>query len=103
MLITIMPKLTIEKKHALPADVVRQRLDALNARLAEKYGIAAVWKSSTEATFKRTGASGTISCRDDRVVIHLDLSFVLSGLRERIENRIRRELESALAEPAAEA
>jgi putative polyhydroxyalkanoate system protein len=91
-----MPKVTIEHAHSLePADV-RKRLDALNARLAEKYGIDAHWTSEREATFKRTGASGSIVCHPGRVVIVVELSFALTPLKGRVENRIREELAKAL-------
>jgi putative polyhydroxyalkanoate system protein len=97
-----MPKLTIEQKHSLEPAAVRERLDQLSAKLAEKYGIEATWKSDTEAEVKRRpGASGTIRCRPDCVTIHLDLSFVLAPMKERIENRIRSELAAALKSSAA--
>jgi putative polyhydroxyalkanoate system protein len=95
-----MPKLTIEQSHSLDPAVVRQRLDALRARLAEKYGIDAAWKSDTEATFKRTGASGSIHCHAGKVVITVDLSFALSPLKGKVETRIREELASVLRESA---
>jgi putative polyhydroxyalkanoate system protein len=93
-----MPKFTIEHKHDLPHATVRERLEALNARLAEKYGIDAKWRTDTEATFKRTGAAGTISCQPNCVAIHVDLSFALTPLRGKIETRIREELVAVLAE-----
>ncbi len=92
-----MPKLTIEHRHELEPKAVRERLDALNARLAAKYGIDAIWKSETEATFKRVGASGSISCPPGKVVIIVHLSFALTPLKSKVENRIREELVKALA------
>lgn len=92
-----MPKFTIEHQHALAAAEVKQRLDTLNQRLSTKYGIAAQWKSETEATFKRTGASGSISVHPGKVVVAVDLSMLLSPMKSEVESRIRRELENALA------
>ena len=92
-----MPKVTIEQRHQLEAKDVRERLDALNVRLAEKYGIEATWRSDTEATVKRSpGATGSIRCAPDCVTIQLELSFLLGPMKERIESRIRRELADAL-------
>ena len=93
-----MPKFTIEHSHALGPSEVRQRLDGLCARLAEKYGLEAKWKSDHEAVIKGTGASGNIVCRAGAVALTVDLSFVLTPMRERIESRIRRELTACLAE-----
>ena len=92
-----MPKLTIEHAHGLEAPEVRKRLDALSARLSAKYGIDAHWKSDTEATFKRTGASGSIVCHPGKVVILVDLSFALTPMKGKVENRIKEELVKALA------
>jgi putative polyhydroxyalkanoate system protein len=91
-----MPKLTIEKSHQLEHQIVRQRLIELQTRLAGKYGIDARWTSDTEATIKRTGASGTIRCEKNRVVVDLDLNFVLTPLKGKIENRVREELDRVL-------
>jgi putative polyhydroxyalkanoate system protein len=91
-----MPKLTIEQTHSLDPATVRERLDALNERLAAKYGLDAKWHSDTEATFKRTGASGSISCHPDRVVILVELSFALAPVKGRVEARIREELATVL-------
>ncbi len=92
-----MPKLNIEQPHDLDPKAVRGRLDALSARLAEKYGLDAKWRSDTEAVFDRTGASGSISVRPGKVLIQVDLSFALTPMKGKIENRIREELARALA------
>ena len=98
-----MSKLTIEQPHALDPSTVKQRLETLSARLAEKYGIRAVWKSDTHATFDRTGATGSIEVSASRVVIHVELAFLLKPMQGKIEHRIKEELARALvAEPAGE-
>ena len=93
-----MPKFTIEQRHTLGPSEARQRLDGLCARLAEKYGLEAKWKSDQEAVIKGSGATGNILCRADGVALTVDLSFMLAPLRDRIESRIRRELSACLAE-----
>lgn len=96
-----MPKMTIEQTHDLDAVEVRRRLDELQTRLADKYGIEGRWVSQNEAKIKRTGASGSIRCETGKVVVSLELSFVLAPMKDRVENRVRRELASCLAgEPA---
>ena len=92
-----MPKFTIEHPHSLPADEVKQRLEKLNERLSTRYGIDAKWASPTRATFSRTGASGSIQCEQNKVVVHVDLSFALSMVKGQVESRIREELTRALA------
>ena len=92
-----MPKLNIEQAHSLPLEEVRKRLQGLADKLSEKYGINAEWVSQTEAKVKRTGVTGSISCSDKKVSVLLDLSFMLAPMKEKIESRVRRELETCLA------
>ena len=92
-----MAKLNIEQTHALPVDEVKKRLQALADRLSEKYGISARWTSDREAEIKRTGVSGKITCNDSKVTVFLDLSFVLNPLKEKIETRVKKELQACLA------
>ncbi len=91
------PTVKIEHAHALEPDEVRRRLEGLRDRLAEKYGIDAHWKDPTHATFKRIGVSGSITCPPGKVLVQLDLSFALSPVKGKIEQRIREELATALA------
>lgn len=92
-----MPKLNIEQAHTLPLDEVKKRLQELADRLSAKYGIDARWVSDREASVKRTGVSGKITCSETKVTVFLDLSFVLSPLKDKVENRIREELRKSLA------
>jgi putative polyhydroxyalkanoate system protein len=91
-----MAKLNIEQTHALPLDEVKKRLQGLADRLSEKYGIHSQWKSEREAEIKRTGVTGKITMDDSKVTVALDLSFMLNPLKEKIEERVRHELEKAL-------
>jgi putative polyhydroxyalkanoate system protein len=92
-----MPKLNIERAHKLPADEVKKRLDTLSAKLSQKYGLTSTWKSATEAEVKGTGATGKITCGPDKVTVFIDLSFALTPLKSKIEEKVTRELDSALA------
>jgi putative polyhydroxyalkanoate system protein len=92
-----MAKLNIEQAHALPIDEVKRRLQELADRLSAKYGIDAKWTSDREATLKRTGVSGVIKVAEDKVAVLLDLSFALLPVKGKIQERIERELKSALA------
>jgi putative polyhydroxyalkanoate system protein len=92
-----MAKVNIEQAHALPLDEVKRRLQELADRLSAKYGIDAKWTNDREATLKRTGVSGVITLAENKVAVLLDLSFALLPLKGKIEERITRELKSALA------
>jgi putative polyhydroxyalkanoate system protein len=92
-----MPKLNIEQAHSLPLDEVKKRLQSLADRLGTKYGIESSWVSEREATLKRTGVSGKITCQDSKVTVFIDLAFVLSPMKDKVESRVRQELQSCLA------
>ena len=92
-----MPKFTVERSHNLSAQDVKQRLQALSDKLSAKYGLSSQWKSDSEAEVKGTGASGKITCTPNKVSVFIDLSFALTPLKSKIEDKVTRELESALA------
>ena len=92
-----MPSFTITQPTSLHPAEIHKRLDTLRERLSSKYGIDAQWKTPTVAEFERTGASGTIVCYPDKVEVNVDLSFLLSAMKDQIEGRIRNELQQALA------
>ena len=92
-----MPKFTVERPHCLSPEQARERLDALAAKLSAKYGLSSTWKTATEAEVKGTGASGKIVCGSNTVSVMIDLSFALTPLKGKIEDKVKRELESALA------
>ena len=92
-----MPKVNIEQPHSLPIEEVRTRLQTLADKLAGKYGVEATWVSPTEAQIKRTGVTGKMSCSPSKVTVFLDLSFVLSPLKDKVESRVREELVRCLA------
>jgi putative polyhydroxyalkanoate system protein len=92
-----MPRISIVHAHSLPVAAVKERLDLLSQRLSTKYGIDAHWGADGKGTFSRSGASGTIVCEPNKVVVSVDLSFALTPVKGQIENRIRDELEKVLA------
>jgi len=92
-----MPKFTIERSHTLGVEQAKQRLQALSDKLASKYGLSSTWKTPTEAEVKGTGATGKITCSADRVAVSIDLSFALTPLKGKIEDKVRKELDLALA------
>ncbi|MCS6915843.1 MAG: polyhydroxyalkanoic acid system family protein [Myxococcales bacterium] len=96
-----MPKLTIEQSHRMSAEEARRCLESLSQDLSDKYGLTSCWLSDTEAKVERTGASGHIKIEPQRVVVHLDLSFALSPIKGKIEERIRQELARLFATQAA--
>ncbi len=92
-----MPKFTIERSHSLDVADAKVRLQTLADKLASKYGLTSTWKTDTEAEVKGTGATGKITCAPGKVSVMIDLSFALGMLKGKIEEKVKKELDSALA------
>jgi putative polyhydroxyalkanoate system protein len=92
-----MPKFTVERSHNLSVDEAKQRLQTLSDKLADKYGLSSRWTTATEAEVKGKGASGKITCMPNKVSVFIDLSFALTPLKGKIEEKVQKELDSALA------
>ena len=87
-----MPRFEITQSCSVSAEEARRRLEQLNADLRERYGLEPVWVSPTEVGLKRSGASGTLRIEPGLIRVNVNLSLVLTPLRNEIESRIRREL-----------
>lgn len=92
-----MPKFTVERSHSLSVEEAKQRLQAMSEKLSAKYGLSSTWKTDTEAEVKGTGASGKITCTPTKVSVFIDLSFALTPLKGKIEEKVTKELAAALA------
>jgi putative polyhydroxyalkanoate system protein len=92
-----MPKVNLEQRHTLSTDEVKKRLENLMAQLGAKYGVTARWTGANEAEIKATGTTGKISCGDGVVRVVLDLSFALTPVKGKVEQRVAQELKNALA------
>ena len=91
-----MPKVNIEQKHALTDEQVKERLRSLGDRLGSKYGVTSNWVTPTQANLKAVGVSGVIAMSPGLVRVTLDLSFALTPIRGKMEDRITRELRELL-------
>jgi putative polyhydroxyalkanoate system protein len=92
-----MPKLEITHPHKDTAAAAKAKLDKLNQELSSKYGLTSKWVSDTEAKVERTGASGTIKIEPSLVRVALDLSFALSPIKGKVEEKIKEELAKLFA------
>lgn len=95
-----MPKVLIKQSHALPVATVKEKIDKLNQDLGSQYGLTSKWVSDSKAEVERSGVSGSITISAGEVVVDLDLSFLLSPLKSKVEDQIKDELAKMLAKPA---
>ena len=87
-----MPKIQIKQSHKVTAAEAKTKLEALSRDLSDKYGLTSKWASDTEAKVERTGATGTIKIAPSEVVIDLDLSFALTPIKGKVQEKITEEL-----------
>lgn len=87
-----MPKIEIAQNHNMDAAEVKKRLDSLSKELGEKYEIKSKWVSDTKAEVNRSGVTGHIMIEPKRVVVALDLSFVMTPLKGTIEEKVKSKL-----------
>jgi putative polyhydroxyalkanoate system protein len=91
-----MPKIDLSQSHALPIAEVRRRVDEVKGELESKYGLACKWDSDTQMSVSGKGVTGTIKVQPAVVAVNLDLSFLLSPMKGKIEERLKTQLAAKL-------
>jgi putative polyhydroxyalkanoate system protein len=92
-----MPRIKIEHPHSMDLQVVREKMEKSLNSLAAKHDITVTWKDDKHVDLKRSGLKGTAEIREKSVCVDLDLSFVLSPLKGKIEQRLREKLTQELS------
>ena len=87
-----MPKLEVIQSHNVTAAEAKAKLETLAKELSEKYGLTSKWLHDTEAKVERSGATGSIKIEPKQVKVNLELAFVLSPMKGKIEDKIKDEL-----------
>ena len=88
-----MPKINISRNHALPPAVLKQRLVDLGEKLQAKYQAKTSWEGDKTMNVKGPGVEGKLSIGDNKVDVNLDLGFLLSPMKGKIEEALTKELE----------
>lgn len=88
-----MPRIEVSRSHTLDIQEARQRADRIGKELAQKYGLECSWNGDRRLAFRRTGVQGEVQLKDGSVTVQVDLSFVLSPLRTKVEQALREGLE----------
>ena len=97
----IMAAIEISRKHNLSADVIREKLDSLRAKLKEKFNIDSNWDSDNKATVTGNGMSkglsGNVEFSDTNISAAIDLPWKLKLLKGKIQGALEGELDKLLA------
>ena len=91
-----MPKIKMDRSHGLSMEDARSKVENLAADLEIRYGIKSNW-SGNKMNFKRTGVKGYVELADGKVSVLVDLSMMLSPLKGKVEERLKKNLEEEFA------
>ncbi|MCC6750824.1 MAG: polyhydroxyalkanoic acid system family protein [Deltaproteobacteria bacterium] len=92
-----MPKLICEHSHSLASVEAQSRMRSLLDHFGVKYRFTTDWVGDGLARVRARGMTGQVTVGAQAVRFDLDLSFLLSPFRSRIEEGIRREVQRAFA------
>lgn len=91
-----MAEIHIRRPHQLGREEVRAEVEKLARSLQSELQTAYRWNGD-RLLFERSGASGSIAVGDDYLEINVKLSLLLTPLKGKIEESIRKKLDLALA------
>jgi putative polyhydroxyalkanoate system protein len=90
-----MSDIDIEREHKLGREEARKRLNEMEEKLKERYGVKLAWRGDG-ADVKGTGVTGTIAIADAKVSINLKLGLLVKPLSSKIREAMERQLDKAL-------
>ncbi len=88
-----MPKINVSRNHSLSPAVIKQRITDLGAKLQEKYQAKTSWDGDKSMNVKGPGVEGKLIISDTKVDVNLDLGFLLSPMKGKIEEALTKELD----------
>ncbi len=89
-----MAKIKLEQNHAKPIADVKVGIDAMMEKM-KSMGVEANWKGDT-LHLHGSGVKGTVDVSASKVAVNIDLSLPVSLMKSKIEEKIKRGLETKL-------
>ena len=83
-----MSEIVVRGRHDLGLARAKRLAETMALRLRDDYGATYAWKGD-HLQFERTGASGRITLKPEAFEVRVEIGFLLSPLRGRIEREIR--------------
>lgn len=91
-----MATIRVERSHQLGREAVRDKVEALAARLAREYQLRCQWRGD-RLDVERSGVKGHIAIDERAVRIELSLGLLLSAMRGPLQSEIESALDRELA------
>jgi putative polyhydroxyalkanoate system protein len=92
-----MSNIDLTYHHKLNVEKCREVVDAMIEQLAHKYSLKRNWDGA-RLIFNRTGIDGSISIEHQRIHIQIKLGFLLTPVRNVIEQEIMSALQRELGD-----
>ncbi len=91
-----MSNIHLKHNHSLTKEETRERVEAIANDLKREYKMDYAWKGDS-VHFRRSGASGTVYLGDGFIELDIKLGMLLSPLKGKIEDTIRKDIDSRMA------
>lgn len=91
-----MSVIKVSRAHHLSPDEIREIAEQVVVSLAEEFGVKYHWEDDT-VRFKGAGAKGRLTLLPEQIDLQMDLGFLLTPLKSKIEKNIIRRLDEHLA------
>ncbi len=94
-----MPDLNIEREHTLGLDGARLVAERWREQAEQDWGMACEFEpgeTEDRMRFSRSGVSGLLTVNEHRFDLQLKLGFLLGAYAEKIEQKIRQNLDELL-------
>jgi len=94
-----MANISLSRNHNLSTDELRTRLDTLNGKLKDKFGLDAAWdpKNSNVANVQGKGVKGKVVMSPSSLSVDLSIGMLLRPLKGKIETALNEELDKVVA------
>ncbi len=92
-----MSNISLSRNHNLSTDELRTRLNALNGKLKDKFGLDASWDNDSRASVSGKGVKGSVEMTPSKLSVDLKLGMLLRPLKGKIEAALNEELDKVVA------
>jgi len=91
-----MSKIHLKHSHTLSREEAQKRVEDIAQDLKKEYSMDYSW-SGDRVDFQRKGASGSVQLGEGYVELDIKLGMLLSPLKGKIEETLRKDIQSKLA------
>jgi putative polyhydroxyalkanoate system protein len=92
---TLMAQLRIVHTTTLNCDEIREKVGEVMGAVERRFDLKGHWDGD-KYVFKRSGLDGVASIEDGKVSVTMELGFLLSALKGRIESEMKSKLSEKL-------